>query len=553
MQLTWSEMPNYQDFVIPKTELFYRSTLVETVDMSVEIHLWRRKLACVKRFKFDLLTRDNIKYFKDEANIFKKLSHENIVRFYGILIDPPSLGIVMHFCTNSDVFKKIEKLRLELREEKVKAEEMTVSVFNPLSSSASSSSKDREVSKEKEPPSLCRLAPHGRFLTIYDDHVVHSAVSMEEELQPLRPSEEKSSDDDLEEGRAGKLIEATKHDSSQPQPQRRVQRHSHRFTLKMSGPSHRVSSVRHLETETKNTFEPMLIALQVCRGMAYLHSQGITHRDVKSLNVLLDENFNAQIADFGESSFGEISSAGGAGLKMAEMGTPGWAAPELILGEGVSKASDVFSFGIILWELLTFRAPSVLIDMAMLQMPEVSNLPSTFNHPLLKKLKNQNQNQRDESTDKNSISSASTNASGFSVFFERKQTQNPASVSERTALIQDHDMTMIEIGDLHTARVLMCDLKLRPPMPCNIPSTLRKILVSCWRVNEADRPSFSEVYHDLEKMLVNQEFDKIDIPCDVEAVVNISSSANSRLSSSEKAPSASTTSLSSVDYLTENI
>ena len=114
--MTWLELPNYKDVVIPKTELFYRSKLMDQVDVTVEIHLWRRKLAVVKRFKFDLLTRDNIKFFKVEANIFKRLSHENIVDFYGVLIDPPSLGIVMKYCSNGDVFKRIEKEREALEQ-----------------------------------------------------------------------------------------------------------------------------------------------------------------------------------------------------------------------------------------------------------------------------------------------------------------------------------------------------------------------------------------------------------------------------------------------------
>lgn len=90
---------------------------MEQVDVSVEIHLWRRKLTVVKRFKFDLLTRDNIKFFKAEANIFQRLSHENIVDFYGVLVDPPSLGIVMKFCSNGDVFKRIEKEREKYEKE----------------------------------------------------------------------------------------------------------------------------------------------------------------------------------------------------------------------------------------------------------------------------------------------------------------------------------------------------------------------------------------------------------------------------------------------------
>lgn len=115
--ITWSELPNYKDVVIPKTELYYRSKLMEQVDVSVEIHLWRRKLAVVKRFKFDLLTRDNIKFFKAEANIFQRLKHDNIVDFYGVLVDPPSLGIVMQFCSNGDVFKTLEKERIKFETE----------------------------------------------------------------------------------------------------------------------------------------------------------------------------------------------------------------------------------------------------------------------------------------------------------------------------------------------------------------------------------------------------------------------------------------------------
>lgn len=496
-------MPNYQELVIPKTELFYRSTIVETVDMSVEIHLWRRKLACVKRFKFDLLTRDNIKYFKVEANIFKKLSHENIVRFYGILIDPPSLGIVMHFCTNSDVFQNLEKLRLELREARAEEEKSAISVCNPLS-------KEREVSKDKNSHPLGRFAGKENFLTIFDDHMVHSALSQEEELQPLpggkREGTERRSEDwdaDYEEGR----MDISRRGGTMAPPS------NHRFTMKMSVPT-RLSALTGRHLEAKETFEPMLIALQVCRGMAYLHMQGITHRDMKSLNVLLDDKFNAQIADFGESSFGEISS----GQNMAEMGTPGWAAPELLLGSGVSKASDVFSFGVILWELLTFRAPSVLIDIKTLKMPEVCNLPSTYEHPLLKVASKRNHSV-DVLTDKFTLSS--TGSTGFGVFFDRKVTQNTSTSPESSGIeVEDRDLTMVEIGDLHTARVLMCDLKLRPPMPCGIPAALKNILVTCWSACESDRPTFAEIYTDLEKMLVTQEFDKIDIPCAVEAVIN---------------------------------
>ena len=113
--MTWAELPNFQDVVIPKTELYYRSKLEERVDVNVEVHLWRRKFVVVKRFTFDLLTRDNIKFFKTEANIFKTLHHENIVTFFGVVIDPPSLAIVMQYAAKGDLFKLLETKRSEMR------------------------------------------------------------------------------------------------------------------------------------------------------------------------------------------------------------------------------------------------------------------------------------------------------------------------------------------------------------------------------------------------------------------------------------------------------
>lgn len=130
--------------------------------------------------------------------------------------------------------------------------------------------------------------------------------------------------------------------------------------------------------------------------MAYLHSQDITHRDLKvpsillsslmilqSMNVLLDETYNAKIADFGESIIDRSHRNSSRTPQHVETGTAGWAAPETILGKEATKASDVFSFGVVLWELLTWRVPSVMITVEMLLEEPIRRHPSTFDHPLL--------------------------------------------------------------------------------------------------------------------------------------------------------------------------
>ena len=115
--MTWDETHAMQDIVIPRSEIYFRKAIEEHMDVRVELHYWRRKLAIVKRFHFDLLTRENIKFFKHEALILNSLKHENIVDFYGILVDPPSLGIVMQYAFKGDLFKFLEAKRLELARE----------------------------------------------------------------------------------------------------------------------------------------------------------------------------------------------------------------------------------------------------------------------------------------------------------------------------------------------------------------------------------------------------------------------------------------------------
>ena len=97
----------------------------------------------------------------------------------------------------------------------------------------------------------------------------------------------------------------------------------------------------------------MKLAIDVCLGMNYLHSMSpkIVHRDLKTPNCLVNSSWDIRVADFGLTKIkSEIKN-------QMDVGNPIWSAPEIFASGPISEKVDVYSFGIVLWEVITLEAP----------------------------------------------------------------------------------------------------------------------------------------------------------------------------------------------------
>ncbi|KAJ4796704.1 Kinase superfamily protein [Rhynchospora pubera] len=99
----------------------------------------------------------------------------------------------------------------------------------------------------------------------------------------------------------------------------------------------------------------MKIALGAAKGLAFLHEaeKPVIYRDFKTSNILLDEEFNAKLSDFGLAKAGPVGEKSHVSTRI--MGTYGYAAPEYIMTGHLTAMSDVYSYGVVLLELLTGR------------------------------------------------------------------------------------------------------------------------------------------------------------------------------------------------------
>jgi len=121
------------------------------------------------------------------------------------------------------------------------------------------------------------------------------------------------------------------------------------------------------------------VAGQVCEGLIEAHRLGIIHRDLKPSNIMIDREGNARIMDFGIARSLTAKRRTGSGMML---GTPEYMSPEQVDGKEVDQCSDIYSMGIILYEMVTGRVPfagDTALSIAVKQKSESPMDPSEYN------------------------------------------------------------------------------------------------------------------------------------------------------------------------------
>eukprot|EP01102_Stenamoeba_stenopodia_P022656 TRINITY_DN9527_c0_g2_i1.p1 TRINITY_DN9527_c0_g2~~TRINITY_DN9527_c0_g2_i1.p1 ORF type:complete len:559 (-),score=147.54 TRINITY_DN9527_c0_g2_i1:147-1823(-) len=118
-----------------------------------------------------------------------------------------------------------------------------------------------------------------------------------------------------------------------------------------------LSTLLYTEHFQMNVVQKLRILLRLTRAIEYIHSLGFIHRDIKSPNVLLDKELDAKLCDFGitrkEASIFD---------KMTKIGTPLWMAPEVFMSKHYDCKADIYSLGVVMYEVMEHELPSDRLD-----------------------------------------------------------------------------------------------------------------------------------------------------------------------------------------------
>jgi serine/threonine-protein kinase len=119
---------------------------------------------------------------------------------------------------------------------------------------------------------------------------------------------------------------------------------------------------RYCDAKALTIQQRVRLILQVCAAVSYAHRNLIVHRDLKPSNILVTPEGEVKLLDFGIAKLLDVEADPGQTVTQSRMMTPEYAAPEQVLGDAITTATDVYAIGVLLYELLCGRLPYARAD-----------------------------------------------------------------------------------------------------------------------------------------------------------------------------------------------
>ena len=230
------------------------------------------------------------------------------------------------------------------------------------------------------------------------------------------------------------------------------------------------------------------IAQQVAAALAWMHSQRVIHRDMKSSNCLIRHDWAAKVADF---NLSRVFGAGSLGLVQhsGAITSPEWAAPERLSGQSYGPPSDVFSFGVVLYELCTLRVPWE-------QPPPASASQQLHSSAWMTE-------SPADGGDNNSAdaAAASTSTTTATPSFVQPNQNNNNNNNNNNPLMYDAAFRIVSSVPQGARLTLPDPEKVEPYLP-ELPEVF-KLLRECWHEDPAARPTAAEACARLEAILAS--------------------------------------------------
>eukprot|EP00462_Mataza_sp_D1_P015038 CAMPEP_0175161222 /NCGR_PEP_ID=MMETSP0087-20121206/24482_1 /TAXON_ID=136419 /ORGANISM="Unknown Unknown, Strain D1" /LENGTH=1138 /DNA_ID=CAMNT_0016449607 /DNA_START=278 /DNA_END=3694 /DNA_ORIENTATION=+ len=380
----------FRKYLVPSNQLYYCKNIGHGSQGTVKLYIWRGTEVCVKTIFHSMLTSDYVSSFSKEAEIQRQLDHVNVVDFYGLYYDPPRIGIMIEYCCRGNLFDLLMKEKSCARNNKrgklftdddVSPLQLALDIARGLRHLRDKSivhgdlkSLNILVKKEDEERSIAKLADFGSAEKVKN---LSSSAMNTQERDPLRFSDVGGRTlSTATANRSGIFDDGLNYFANNKSAYRTPGRKGHSSKTEAGAGAYAGENVRspllsndHLSPRQQQPQQQQ--QQRQVSNAKYPSSQGNSSyfsgdSDNSNDSLLANKSRGAPKTSacfklcscccpcLAKPSVNRFENRKGV-LK----GTVPWCSPEGLEGVDLVPASDVFSFGIVLWELVTWEQPYI--------------------------------------------------------------------------------------------------------------------------------------------------------------------------------------------------